>query len=122
MPQRERVMEFVAKVRAGAYIEAIEEFYDEQASMRENLSEPRVGRDVLVAHERAVLSKLKRMRTSEVPAVLLDGDRVAINWVFDMTGEDGAVRALHEVAIQTWRGDRILHEQFFYDPRQLAGG
>jgi hypothetical protein len=25
---------------------------------------------------------------------------------------------LEELALQRWEGDRIAHEQFFYDPRQ----
>lgn len=120
MPRRERVMEFVAKVSAGSYVEAIEGFYDERVTVRENLSEPRIGRDAVVLHERRVLSGLRQMRTSRVHTVLLDGDRVAINWEFEMTGLDGVIRALNEVAIQIWGDDRILHEQFFYDPRQLV--
>lgn len=81
MPQRERVMKFVAAVSAGNYIEAIEGFYDEHATLRENPSEPRVGRDAILLHERGVLSRLKQMRTSCVHSVLLDGNYVAINWV-----------------------------------------
>lgn len=120
MPNRDRVMRFVAKVRNGSYIEAIAEFYDERAIVRENLAETRTGRDSIVSHERRVLQGLRQMRTSEVHGVIIDGDRVAINWEFEMTGPDGVVRVLNEVAMQIWENDRILHEQFFYDPRQLA--
>ena len=120
MPNRDRVMRFVDKVRNGRYIEAIAEFYDERAIVRENLGETRTGRDSIVRHERMVLSGLRLMRTREVHAVLMDGERVAINWEFEMTGADGVVRVLNEVAIQIWENERILHEQFFYDPRQLT--
>jgi hypothetical protein len=119
MPTRERLSEFVATVVAGRYIEAIEGFYAENASMRENQAEPRVGRGVLVGHERAVLSTLKQMRTRAAHVSILDGECVAINWEFEMIGVEGRVRTLNEVALQVWSGDRILHEQFYYDPGQL---
>jgi len=120
MPTKERLGEFVAAVKTGRYIDAILEFYAENASIRENLGTPRVGREALVRHERAVLSAVKQMRTHTAHTVLLDGDHVAINWEFEMTDPQGAARTLNEVALQIWSGDRILHEQFFYDPGQLA--
>jgi ketosteroid isomerase-like protein len=78
-----------------------------------------VGRQALVDHERKVLAGLKAMRTRRVETYLVDGDRVVINWVFEMTGEDGATRVMNELALQTWDGDRIVTERFYYDPAQL---
>ena len=85
MPSRTRVAEFVSYVAAGKYVEAISDFYAETAFMKENLAEPRVGRENLIRHERAVLAGLAQMRTERVGPVLVDGDRVSINWVFEMT-------------------------------------
>ena len=59
------------------------------------------------------------MRTRRVETCLVDGDGVVINWVFEMTGEDGATRVMDELALQTWDGDRIAAERFFYDPAQI---
>jgi ketosteroid isomerase-like protein len=119
MPSRERVNAFVAAVRQGRYVEAIADFYAPDATMCENLGAPRGGRDSLIAHEKAVLGSLKRMVTTKADPVLVDGDRVAIGWTFEMTGQDGGVRELTELALQTWRGDEIAEERFFYDPAQL---
>jgi hypothetical protein len=33
---------------------------------------------------------------------------------------DGSSRTLAEIAWQTWRGDRLIEELFFYHPRQMA--
>ena len=44
MPSRERVQALVAMVEEGKYVEAIREFYAEDASMQEN-GEPPPGRD-----------------------------------------------------------------------------
>jgi hypothetical protein len=50
--------------------------------------------------------------------VLVDGDQVAIFWGFDVTDPAGVVRRREELALQTWRGDRIQIERFFYDPAE----
>ncbi len=114
MPTRERVDAFVATVVSGAHVEAIRDFYWEDASMQENLAEPRRGRDELMAREAKTLSRMK-MHTHPAQVVLVDGDHVAINWIFDATDADGVTRRLNELALQTWRGDRIQTERFVYD-------
>ncbi len=119
MPSRDRVHEFIALVERDEYIKAIEDFYHPDASMQENGLPPRVGRQTLVEHERAVLAGLKEMRTRRVETFLVDGDHVVINWVFEMTGPDGKTRSLDELALQTWQGDRIARERFYYDPGQI---
>lgn len=43
MPKRERVMALVAMVEQGRFVEAIEEFYAEDATMQENNAPPRGG-------------------------------------------------------------------------------
>ena len=47
---------------------------------------------------------------------MVEGDRVAINWIFELTDKSGKVRRIDEVALQEWRGDRIFRERFYYDP------
>ncbi|CEJ15144.1 SnoaL-like domain protein [bacterium YEK0313] len=120
MPSRETVERFIRTVESNDHVRAIEEFYAEDASMQENTAPPRVGRDVLVAHEAAVLARTK-VHTHKVTTFLVDGDHVAINWVFEMTGKDGVTRRLDEMALQVWRGDKIVRERFFYDPAALRG-
>lgn len=88
--------------------------------MRENLGPPRGGRDALVAHETAVLAGHRSIVTREAEPVLVDGDKVVIRWLFEMTAADGTVRRLDELALQTWRDDKIVEEQFYYDPGQFA--
>jgi hypothetical protein len=50
---------------------------------------------------------------------LLEGDHSAIRWRFEFTGKDGKVRAMEEVAWQTWRGEQLIEECFFFDPEQM---
>ena len=115
MPDRARLDSFILAVVGGDHVGAIRDFYCEDASMQENASEPRLGRELLMAHESKALSRLKLMHTHSPRAVVLDGDLVVIHWIFDATAHDGVVRRLEELAIQRWRGDRIADERFFYD-------
>jgi ketosteroid isomerase-like protein len=47
---------------------------------------------------------------------VVEGDRVAIHWIFELTDKSGKVHRVDEVALQEWRGDKISRERFFYDP------
>lgn len=118
MPERERVAAFVATVEAGRFVEAIERFYHDDATMQENGELPRGGRDALVAREEAMLAAFQSITTRPGSSVLIDGDRVVVHWTFDFIYPDGSGFALEELAHQVWDGDRIRTERFFYDTRQ----
>ena len=120
MPTAETLERFIALVEANAHAEAIEEFYAPDASMQENLGEPRVGRDRLVANERRVLAKAKTVASQCVRPVFVNGDFVVIRWIFRFAWLDGTVTEMEELAYQRWAGERIQQETFFYDPAQLA--
>jgi len=119
MPSRERVEAFVARVEEGKYVEAIREFYAEDASMQENAEPPRAGRDRLIEHEWRMLAAHQAAITLPGTTYVLDGDRVAIHWSFEFVRKDGKRFRMEELALQRWRGDRIAEERFFYDPEQL---
>jgi ketosteroid isomerase-like protein len=115
MPSRTRLDEFIAVVESGDHAGAIERFYTEDASMQENAAPPRAGRDVLVAHERAALARMSHVYSKAVSSVV-EGDHVAIHWIFELTDKTGKVHRFDEIALQEWRGDKISRERFFYDP------
>jgi ketosteroid isomerase-like protein len=115
MPSRARLDEFIAVVESGDHAGAIERYYTEDASMQENAAPPRVGRDLLVERERGVLAMMSHVYSKAMSSVV-EGDRVAIHWIFELTDKAGKVRRVDEVALQEWRGDKIFRERFFYDP------
>jgi ketosteroid isomerase-like protein len=120
MPTPDTLNRFIARVESGAHVEAIEEFYAEDASMQENHLPPRVGRDVLVANEQRALASVVSVHSECVHPVFVNGDTVVIRWIFRFTRPDGHVREMEELAYQEWRGERIWRERFFYDPAQFA--
>ena len=120
MPSQATIERFIARVEQNAHAEAIEEFYTPDASMQENGLEPRRGRDLLAAHERKVLARMRSVRSRCVRPVFVEGDRAVIRWIFEFEASDGGRIRMEELAYQRWEGERIAEEQFFYDPRQLV--
>lgn len=120
MPSHATLERFITRVESNSHAEAIEEFYAEDASMQENHSPPRRGRDTLVNNERQVLSRARSVASRCVRPVLVNGDIVVLRWVFDFKWLDGSRTHMEELAYQRWSGERIVEEQFFYDPVQLA--
>ena len=120
MPSREIVEAFAARLEAGDFISAIEQFYAPDAAAYENLADPMVGRDKLVAKERGVLAAFAAVKAARIGPSLIEGDTVATRWKFTFTNAEGVTRTLDEIALQTWRGDQLVEERFYYDPKQLA--
>src|SRR5207253_1506760 len=119
MPSAETLEKFIARVESNAHVEAIREFYTENASMRENMKPARVGREVLAARESATLAKAKSVRSTWVPPALVNGDIVVVRWIFEFEWLDGRSTRLEELSWQRWEGERVAEEQFFYDPGQV---
>ena len=119
MPALERLNSLIAVVKAGRYVEAIRDFYHEDATMQENGKPPRVGRAALIANEERAMARVASIRTISLEAFFPGGDDVAIRSVYEIVGRDGRRTGLDEMCFQRWRGDRIAEERFYYDPAQL---
>jgi hypothetical protein len=122
MPSQQTLDRFIARVEGNAHVEAIEEFYSEHASMQENNEPPRVGRDTLVAHEAKALARAASVKSTCVRPVFINGGHVVIRWIFEFSWKGGGSGRIEELAYQRWEGDRIVQEQFFYDPGQFVRG
>ncbi|HEX6957987.1 MAG TPA: nuclear transport factor 2 family protein [Ferrovibrio sp.] len=121
MPSRDTIEAFIAAVESNDHVGAIRDFYTEDASMQENLTEPpRQGRQALMEHEAAVLQRVAAVRSRCIRPYLVEGDTVVIHWVFEFDLPDGKMRRIEELAHQTWRGEKIWRERFYYDPAQRA--
>ena len=118
MPTPATLERFIARVEENKHVEAIEEFYTENASMQENQGTPRDGRAVLMASEARVLARARSVTSQCLRPVLVQGDHVAIRWIFTFEWLDGSRMRIEEVAWQRWEGERIAQETFFYDPAQ----
>jgi hypothetical protein len=120
MPSQETLEKFIATVESNDHIKALEDFYTPDATMQENLGEPRRGRDAHVANERKVLGRAKSLTSTCVRPAFVNGDNVVIRWIFEFTWQDGTVTRMEEIAWQRWEGEKVAEETFFYDPAQRA--
>jgi SnoaL-like domain len=116
MSTRENVEKLIELVERGEYLEAIEKFYAPGGSMQENLGAPRVGLQALLENERNALKRSQIVLRSHT--VVVDGDRAAINWIFEITERSGKQWLLDEIAFQEWQDGKIIRERFYYDPGQ----
>ena len=118
MPSPATLERFIARVEQNKHVEAIAEFYTDDASMQENLAEPRVGRALLMEGEARVMARAKAVKSECVRPVLVNGDHVVIRWIFNFEWLDGSRGRIEELAWQRWQGEQIAQETFFYDPAQ----
>ncbi|MCR9144799.1 MAG: nuclear transport factor 2 family protein [bacterium] len=116
MPTEDRVQQFLGLVKSGQTIDALRNFYTDDALQQENQQSPRRGIAELIKHEERMLASFERVQFQPT-SVLIDGDRVAIRYIFSGTSRGREIRQ-DEVALQRWTGDRIAEEYFYYDPGQ----
>ena len=122
MPSKATVEAFVAQVIAGDHIGAIRDWYHEDAWMQENRAPPRQGgREALIRQETEMMDRSQSVTTELLGGPLITGDQVAIRWRFTFVFKDGRGMQQEEVAWQTWRGEKVATETFFYDPSGRGG-
>ena len=122
MPAKATVEAFIAQVISGDHVGAIRDWYHDDAWMQENQASPRQGgREALIKQEAAMMERSQSVTTELLGGLLIEGDHVAIRWRFTFVFKDGGRMQQEEAAWQTWRGDKIATETFFYDPAQRGG-
>ena len=80
-----------------------------------------VGRNTLDGEGARRDGGIPKIEAARIGPSLIEGDTTAMRWKFTFTRADGSVRMLDEIAWQTWCGEQLIEEHFFYDPRQMAG-
>lgn len=116
MVDRSRINSLIAYTLENRLIEALNEFYHLDVVMQENCQPPRVGLAVSLERQRAAQAMTAKIHEVKAAIVLHDGDNAAIEWHAEWSMLGGSRFRIEEIALQRWRGDRIIHERFFYDP------
>jgi len=119
MSIKPQVLDLISLVEKGQMLEAMNRYYAENVAMQENVSPPTVGFAENYAREEAFYGSLQALNFNLV-SVVVEGDRAVINWVFDYTTADGTSYRMDEIAIQTWRDGKIVHERYVYDTGSLS--
>ena len=112
-----RVNGLVEHIRTGRILEAMREFYADDVRMQENNKPPTDGLEANYAREEQFVNYVKRWTSLDVDAIAVDAARgktlVQLRFSFDAV--DGTTHHYDQVAVQTWRDGRIVHEKFYYD-------
>ena len=114
---QQRVKDLVSYIQNGKILEAMTEFYAENATMRENNNPATVGLAANIEREKQFLAYVKQWKSLAVEAVGVDAERgrtlVQINFEFEAV--DGKNVKYDQVAVQTWKDGKIVDEKFYYD-------
>ena len=116
---KQQVQHLIELVEQGRMLEAIQTYYGENVAMQENLDPPTVGLAANIQREREFFGSLLSAKF-RAASVIVEGNRAAINWVFDYTTADGQRYRQDQIAVQTWRDGKIIHERYVYDTATLA--
>ena len=119
MSIKPQVLDLIQLIENGMMLEAIMRYYDENVTTQENVSPPTVGREEVCKGEALFFASLLSVKFT-LASFIVEGDRAAINWVFEYTTADGQRYRMDEIAYQTWRNGKIVHERYVYDTATLA--
>ena len=111
-----RVNDLVSYIREGRILEAMREFYADDVTMQENNAPPTVGLEANYAREEQFVAYVKQWKSLDVAAVAVDRQRgkTLVQSSFEFEAVDGKTVKADQVAVQTWRDGRIVHEKFYY--------
>ena len=105
-----------SKILNGQLLEAFDQYYDEDVEMQENQSEPVVGKAANRSREEEWLGNITEFRGAEVKSVGVDpqANTTLVEWIFDYSHKEWGDVRNHQVSVQRWEGDKIVHERFVY--------
>lgn len=119
MHRKEQLNQLIALVLEDKAVEAYRKFYHDDVIIQEANYPPRIGLEASIEHTAQASHLTSKVHEIATPTLLVDGDHSIIEWHAEWTVTGGARIRIEEIALQTWRGDRISHERFFYDPTPL---
>ena len=119
MPNLNQLNHLIELVKQNKAIEAYKKFYHDDVVVQEANFPPRIGLAASIDHVSQGKDSTKEIHEVSTPKILVDGDHSIIEWHAEWTITNGTRIRVEEVALQTWRDDKICHERFFYDPTPL---
>src|SRR5262245_66172458 len=112
---KQRLNDLFGYIRQGKVIEAMNEFYDQDAVMQENANPPTKGLDANVEREKQFMSSVKEWRGFTVTASGVGDNMTFYESASDFVTTDGVAGHVEQVSVAKWRNGKIVHERFYYD-------
>jgi ketosteroid isomerase-like protein len=113
---QDRLEDLFAYIREGRILDAINEFYSEDALMQENNLPPTEGREANLEREKQFLSTVKEWQRFDVTAKGVGDDVTFYETVMDWVTTDGTPVHVEQVVVAKWQDGKITHERFYHNP------
>jgi len=112
----ERVAQLQGFINEGKIIEAMNEFYAPEISMRENNEQPTIGLEANIAREKEFLSMVKEWKWTKWTGVAVnEPDGVAIlEYAFEFVNTDDQTVVYEQATVQRWVDGKIVSERFYH--------
>lgn len=112
---RQRLNDLFGYIRQGKIVEAIQEFYDNNAAMQENANPPTVGQAANIEREKQFMNGVKEWKGFNVTASGVGGDVTFYECNIDFIATNGQPVHMEQVVVAKWKNGKIIHERFYYD-------
>lgn len=113
MNTREGVQAVVDGILAGRILETFDAYYADDVVMSENGANERKGKAANRKYEEQFVNGVT-FHAARVGAVIVEGDRAAVEWEFEFTPKGGSRLVQRQAAVQEWRGGKIVRETFYH--------
>ena len=112
-----RLNELLDYIRAGRIMDAMREFYADEVIMTEPAYGATNGLKANLEREEKFVASVKEFKKFEVPHLAFDDEtgHAFYENVMDYVGVDGKDYHVEQVAVQTWKDGKIVHERFYYN-------
>ncbi len=112
MDTRACVTALIAGIRAGRSLDVFDEFYADDVVMNWNGVHDRVGKEAN-REFREFFTHNVHFHAIDAASVLVDGDKAAIEWLYDVTPPGGPRVHRKHVIVQTWKDGKIVRQDFY---------
>ncbi len=109
-----RLDSLLSYLREGRILDAMREFYADNVTMEEP-GQSTHGLAANTEREKNWLSSVREVRNLQVPRHAAGPNTAMYECILDWTDTQGKDHHIEQVAVQTWKHGKIIHERFYYD-------
>lgn len=102
---------------------AFEKWYHDDVVMVEATGDVREGKAANREFDQGFVESIQEVHGGGIGAVTSDeenGITISETWM-DATFKDGNRMKMEEVSVKKWKGDKVIHERFYYDTSGMQG-
>lgn len=101
-----------AMISSGKVLEALNEFFADDAVFQEGTAKPRVGKKANHEFLSGFLESLKAFNGAKLHSQAVGKDSSFSEWTFDMVGPEGPI-VWNEVFKREWKNGKVVSERYY---------